>query len=230
DPRALTRGLAQAFERAGGRLRAASDVAELVCANDRVRGVRLTDGTMIAAEQVVIAAGPWSGGLHGIPEEARVSLRPVKGQSLGLRDPSGPGLLGRVVRMQPGYIVPRGDGRYVLGATMEECGFDTTVTGGAIYELLRDAIELVPGIAEWVIEELMAGIRPGTPDNAPIVGHGLLDGLLWATGHYRHGILLAPITADLVAGALAGEPLPGLATPCDPARFAPLVHAGRSAP
>ena len=98
-----------------------------------------------------------------------------------MHDPSGPGLLTRVLRMSPGYIVPRGDGRYVLGATMEERGFDTTVTAGAIFELLRDAIELVPGIDEWVIDELIAGLRPGTPDNAPVLGPGALDGP--AMGH-----------------------------------------------
>ena len=126
-------------------------------------------------------------------------LRPVKGQILRLHDPAGPGLLTRVLRMSPGYVVPRGDGRYVLGATMEERGFDTTVTAGAVFELLRDAIELVPGIAELVIDELIAGLRPATPDNAPAIGPGALDGLHWATGHYRHGILLAPITAELLA-------------------------------
>ncbi len=84
-------------------------------------------------------------------------IRPVKGQILGLRDPAGPGLLTRVLRMRTGYVVPRGDGRYVLGATMEERGFDTTVTAGAVFELLRDAIELLPGLAELVIEELVGG-------------------------------------------------------------------------
>ena len=226
DPRALVRALAHALVSAGGELRAHREVAELVCDGDRIRGVRLAGGELIEAEQVVIAAGPWSAGIPGLPEAARVPLRPVKGQILGLRDPSGPGLLERVIRMQPGYLVPRGDGRYVLGATVEERGFDTTVTAGAVFELLRDAIELVPGVGEFVVEELMAGIRPGTPDNAPVIGPGLLDGLHWATGHYRHGILLATVTAELVAGALAGEPLPALAEPFDPARFAPIQSAG----
>jgi glycine oxidase len=120
--------------------------------------------------------------------------------------------------MRPGYVVPRGDGRYVLGATMEERGFDTTVTGGAVYELLRDAIELVPGVSELVIDELTAGLRPGTPDNAPVIGRGALRGLHWATGHYRNGILLAPITAEMVvASVLGSEPPPA---PFSPHRFA----------
>ena len=98
-------------------------------------------------EQVVIAAGPWSGDGFGLPEEAQVPLRPVKGQILALRDPAGPGMLEHVLRMQPGYLVPRGDGRYVLGATLEERGFDQSATAGAVFELLRDATELVPGVS-----------------------------------------------------------------------------------
>ena len=136
-----------------------------------------------------------------------------------LRDPAGPGLLTRVIRMQPGYLVPRGDGRYVLGATMEEQGFDTAPTAGGAFELLRDAIELVPGVAELQIEELAAGLRPGTPDNAPVLGAGALQGLQWAAGCFRHGILLAPIVADAVAAALTGEELPAVAQPFTAARF-----------
>jgi glycine oxidase len=171
-----------------------------------VTGVELASGERIAAERVVVAAGCHSGEL--VPPAARVPVRPVKGQILRLRDPAGPGLLSRVIRMATGYLVPRGDGRYVLGATVEERGFDPHVTAGAVFELLRDATELVPGVAELAIEETSVGYRPGTPDNRPILGPGALEGLHWATGHYRHGILLAAITADLVAGALAGEPVP----------------------
>jgi glycine oxidase len=113
-----------------------------------------------------------------------------------------------VVRFTGGYLVPRGDGRYVLGATMEERGFDTTVTAGAVFELLRDAFELVPSVTELVIDELSAGLRPATPDNLPALGPGAVPGLHWATGHFRHGILLTPITAEIVAGGLMGEPTP----------------------
>jgi glycine oxidase len=146
-------------------------------------------------------------------------VRPVKGQILRLRDPAGPGLLTRVLRMDPGYLVPRGDGRYVLGATMEERGYETDVTAGGVFELLRDAIELVPGLSELVIEEQEAGLRPGTPDNAPALGRGALRGLHWAAGHHRNGILLAPITADLLLQSLTGEPLHPLAAPFAPDRF-----------
>jgi glycine oxidase len=183
-------------------------------------GVRLASGEHVAAEQVVVAAGAWSDAIEGIPAEARVPIHPVKGQILRMHDPAGPGLVGRVVRMTSGYLVPRGDGRYVLGATMEERGFDTTVTAGAVFELLRDASELVPGISELVIDEIIAGLRPSTPDNTPAIGPSAMPGLHWAVGHYRNGILLAPITAEIVVAGLGGEELPELAAPFAPSRFA----------
>jgi glycine oxidase len=160
----------------------------------------LEDGACesIYARDVVVAMGAWSGGLGGLPEGAGVPVRPVKGQIMRLRDPAGPGLLRRVVRFEGGYLVPRGDGRYVLGATMEERGFEPQTTAGGIYELLRDAHELVPGVSELRIEELGVGYRPSTPDNVPVIGPGTLEGLTWATGHHRNGILLAPLTAEFV--------------------------------
>ncbi|MGZ8634667.1 MAG: glycine oxidase ThiO [Solirubrobacteraceae bacterium] len=189
DPRRVCEALARAAQDAGAVLRP---------------GVGVDDLAVLPADQVVVAAGPWSAAFG---EEARV--RPVKGQSLRLRDPSGPGLLERVVRWgqpSPGYLVPRGDGRYVLGATSEERGFDTAVTAGGLHELLRDVNELVPGVLELEIEEHIAGLRPGTPDNAPIIGRSVADPrVVWATGHYRNGVLLAPVTADLVVAELTGE-------------------------
>jgi glycine oxidase len=172
---------------------------------------------------VLLAAGPWSGEIAGLPAGAEVPVRPVRGQILRLRDPAGPGLLDRVLRFGGGYLVPRGDGRYVLGATVEERGFALAPMVGGVYELLRDAHELVPGVSELEIEELSVGLRPGTPDNAPAIGRGALEGLVWAAGHYRNGILLAPLTAELVCETLAGEQEQGLQEllgACDPARFA----------
>jgi glycine oxidase len=190
DPRLTCAALARAAEDAGAVLRP---------------GVEVDDLAALPAEQVVVAAGPWSGAFG---DEARV--RPVKGQTLRLRDPGGPGLLERVVRWGqpcPGYLVPRGDGRYVLGATQEERGFDTAVTAGGLHDLLRDASELVPGVLELEVEEHLAGLRPGTPDNAPIIGRSPSNPrVVWATGHHRNGVLLAPVTADLVVGELLGEP------------------------
>jgi glycine oxidase len=206
DPRLLLVALRRACEAAGARLREHAPVArvELDEAGTRVRGVVLEDGERVAARQLVLAAGAWSGELEGLPAEARVAVRPVKGQLLRLRDPAGPGLLERVVRFERGYLVPRADGRYVLGATVEERGFERHATAGGVYELLREAHEVVPGVSELQIEELCVGLRPGTPDNLPVIGGGALEGLTWATGHHRNGVLLAPVTAELVVEALAG--------------------------
>jgi glycine oxidase len=221
DPRRLVSALSVAFARAGGEMRNRAEVIGPVLSGDRVTGVELSGGQHVAAESVVVAAGAWS--LPGLPEIARLPLRPVKGQIMRMRDPSGPGLLSHVLRFRGGYVVPRGDGRYVLGATMEERGFETNVTAGAVYELLRDATELLPGVGELVLEEVSAGLRPATPDNAPAIGPGALEGLYWATGHYRHGILLAAVSADALVGMLVGEEPGELLTPFLPARFARLA-------
>jgi glycine oxidase len=231
DPRLVMDALDRACRLAGARLREGSPVTrmELDHAGRRVTGVTLGSGERLAAAQVVLAAGPWTGSIDGLPSAARLPVRPVKGQILRLRDPAGPGLLGRVLRFPGGYVVPRGDGRYVLGATVEERGFSLTPTAGGVYELLRDAHELVPGISELDIQELSVGLRPGTPDNAPAIGPGAIDGLVWATGHYRNGILLAPLTGQLVADVLAGEASTGaLAVACAPGRFAAPSHRAHS--
>ena len=220
DPRRLASALAAAATREGAVLRAGAAVAELRVQDSRLAGVVLSNGEVLQAREVVIAAGAWSEEIGGLPVEARVPLRPIKGQILRLRDPAGPGMLTRVLRTLGGYVVPRGDGRYVLGATVEERGFDTTTTAGAVFELLRDAIELLPGLSELTIDELQAGLRPATPDNLPAVGPGALAGLHWAVGHYRHGILLAPLTAALVVAGLLDEPLADEARALDPLRFA----------
>ncbi|MEA2136109.1 MAG: glycine oxidase [Solirubrobacteraceae bacterium] len=198
DPRRLVAALAEAFERAGGELRRARVGPE--------------DLATLPAEQIVVAAGAWSGRLGPLP------IRPVKGQIMRLRDPAGQDLVTRTIRTREGYLVPRGEGRYVLGATVEERGWDTAPTSGATLELIRDLAEVVPGVLELEIEELGAGLRPGTPDNLPIIGPAA--GLVWATGHYRNGILLADATAEAVVSVLAGDGLPDWAAPCDPARFA----------
>jgi glycine oxidase len=220
DPRKLTAALTAAVEQAGGELRTGTAVNAVAISHDRVTGVVLADGSDVRADNVVVAAGPWSSSLDGIPDGARVPVHPIKGQILRLHDPAGPGLLRRVLRMSGGYLVARGDGRYVLGATMEERGLDRTVTAGAVFELLRDAFELLPSVTELVIDELSAGLRPATPDNAPAIGPGMITGLHWATGHFRHGILLAPITAQIVLAGLTDERPGELAAEFAPTRFA----------
>ncbi len=222
DPRAVVLALAQAARRAGVTLRTGRAVERIELQGATVAGVGLAGGEVVRARHVVVAAGAWSGAIDGLP---RIPLRPVKGQIMRLRDHAGPGLLERIVRFEGGYLVPRGDGRYVLGATMEERGFDTTVTAGGLYELLRDAGELVPGVLELVIEEMSAGLRPATPDNAPLLGPDAgLQGLHWATGHHRNGILLAPVSAVLVVDAIDGGAAAQVPAAFAAGRFAE-VHA-----
>ena len=230
DPRALVRALVAAVAAAGVEVRTGAAVAGVAGDGTRATGVRLRDGTTVPAGAVLVAAGAWSGALDGLPIGARVPVRPVKGQTVRLRDPGhdpAQALVGRVLRWEGGYLVPRVDGGYVLGATVEERGFSTSMTAGAVHELLRDAAEVVPGVLELEVAELVAGLRPGTPDNAPVLGASTaLDGLFWATGHHRNGILLAPVTADLVAAELAGE---AHGHPFGPGRFAALVPTGPTA-
>jgi glycine oxidase len=163
---------------------------------------------------VVIAAGAHSGQLDvpGVP----IPIRPVKGQLVALRGAVAP--TRHNVRGIDGYIVSRSDGRVVVGATMEERGFDRTVTAEAVYQLLRAAFELVPGVLELSFEGAVAGLRPATPDNAPLIGRTQVEGLFLATGHFRNGILLVPITANAVARTLAGEDV-GAIAPFSPDRF-----------
>ncbi len=205
DPRRLTAALAAAIRSAGGAVREGATVTGVSMRDRRAAGVVLAGGETVAAGGVVLAAGAWTGELGLL---APTAFRPVKGQILRLHDPAGPGLLTRVVRMGSSYVVPRGDGHYVIGATSEERGFDTTVTAGGVFELLRDASELVPGVSELVLDECAAGLRPGTCDNLPVLGPADVPGLHWAAGHGRGGILLAPITAELVCAGLCGDSAP----------------------
>jgi glycine oxidase len=218
DPRRLVASLSRAFTGAVVHER----VRGLVVSGSRVTGVTLSDGSVVSANAVVVAAGVEVARLE-MPEAARVPVRPVKGQVLRLRDPAGPGLVDRTIRGEHAYFVPRGDGAYVLGATMEERGWDTSPTAGGVYELLRDLSEIIPGVLELDIEDLTAGLRPATPDNLPAIGRGALDGLIWATGHFRNGILLTPVTAELVASALSGDALPEWAAAADPLRFSEVL-------
>jgi glycine oxidase len=126
------------------------------------------------------------------------------------------------VRGSTVYLVPREDGRLIVGATVEERGWDTTVTAGGAYELLRDALALVPGLDDAELVAVRSGLRPGSPDDLPMIGPAAVDGLVVATGHHRNGVLLTPVTADAVAAAVAGEPMPDEVVPCDPRRFAGL--------
>ncbi|MEU6509849.1 glycine oxidase ThiO [Streptomyces sp. NPDC046942] len=223
DPRRLAAALVVACERAGVVFhRAWAERLDVV--GGRAAGVTTADGTRLRAGRVVLAAGSLSGRLAGVPEGLLPPVRPVKGEVLRLTVPRryAPFLSRTVRAMVRGghvYLVPRENGELVVGATSEELGWDTTVTAGGVYELLRDAHELVPGITELPLTETRAGLRPGSPDNAPLLGPSGLDGLLLATGHYRNGVLLTPVTGDVMAQLLADGELPEEARPFTPQRF-----------
>lgn len=218
DPRTVTAALAAAVRARGGTIETGVEVARVVLQDGRAVGVERADGGVIRAGVVVLAGGAESARFAGVPEFARVPVRPVKGQLLVLRDPRGPGMVERVLRFGTGYLVPRDDGRYVLGATTEERGFDRAVTAWAVHDLLRDGAELVPGVLDLELVETLVGWRPTTPDGLPAVGPARdVDGLWWATGQHRNGVLFASITGALVADALTGERrLPGDAAGIDP--------------
>ncbi|MFE9770245.1 glycine oxidase ThiO [Streptomyces sp. NPDC005931] len=223
DPRRLAAALVTACERAGVVLvRAWAE--RLTVTGDRATGVVTADGTALHAGQVVLAGGSLSGRLAGVPDGVLPPVRPVKGQVVRLTMPDHrPPFLGRIVRAivrgSHVYLVPRENGELVIGATSEEQGWDTTVTAGGVYELLRDAHELVPGITELPLVGTQAGLRPGSPDNAPLLGRSALDGLLLATGHFRNGVLLTPVTGDALAEVLTTGELPEVARPFTPERL-----------
>ncbi|MEV5526586.1 glycine oxidase ThiO [Streptomyces prunicolor] len=224
DPRRLAGALVAACERAGVVLHR-TWAERLTVERDRATGVVTREGEALGSGQVVLAGGSLSGQLKGVPDDVLPPVRPVKGQVLRLTVPEryAPFLnrtVRAVVRGSHVYLVPRENGELVVGATSEELGWDTTVTAGGVYELLRDAHELVPGITELPLTETRAGLRPGSPDNAPLLGPTALPGLLLATGHYRNGVLLTPVTGDALAHALSTGELPDEARPFTPKRFA----------
>ncbi|MDG4862077.1 glycine oxidase ThiO, partial [Streptomyces sp. T-3] len=226
DPRRLAKALVIACERAGVTFhRQWAD--RLTVVRDRACGAVLADGTELSADQVVLAGGSLSGKLAGVPADVVPPVRPVKGQVLRLTvPPSYAPFLSRtvraVVRGSDVYLVPRENGELVIGATSEELGWDTTVTAGGVYELLRDAHELIPGLTELPLTETRAGLRPASPDNAPLLGPTALPGLQLATGHYRNGVLLTPVTGDAMAHSLTTGELPDAVRPFTPKRFSAL--------
>ena len=204
DPRALTEALLAALDAEDEvDLLTGTGVEAALREGERIAGVRTESGVELHAASVVLAAGAWSGQAEWLPESARPPVRPVKGQILELRSRDGAAPCQRIVASERVYLVPRPDGRLIVGATVEEQGFDAAVTAGGVHELLREAYRLLPDVAEMELVEAAAGLRPGTPDNLPLVGPSGVDGLLWATGHYRNGILLAPLSAIAITEHLA---------------------------
>jgi glycine oxidase len=199
-------------------------VARVITSGTTATGVLLDNGETVDAGQIVVAAGPWSSQLDGVPEELRAPVRPVKGEVLRLRVPEAyrPALQHTVRATARGfsvYLVPRPGGELVVGATTTELGYDTRVLAGGVFNLLRDARTVLPITDELELVEAIAGLRPATPDNAPILGPSGLDRLLWATGHYRNGVLLTPVTAQILADTVRTGTLPDLAKPFLASRF-----------
>jgi glycine oxidase len=219
DPRQLLEALRAAAEAAGAQLLTGAEVREALLDDGRLIGVRTADGAVHRAERTVLAAGAWSGEVPWLPPEARPSVRPVKGEILTLLGPAAAPVCEHLVTSERVYMVPRPDGRLIIGATVEERGFDTRVTAGGVYELLREAYRALPDVAELELVEATAGLRPCTPDNAPLIGTSEPDGLLLATGHFRNDILLAPATAEAVTALLAEEEPPVDVGAFSPGRF-----------
>lgn len=216
DNRALLTALQQACERTGVRFdrRAARSV--------RCGAVDLTDGSSLPSELVLIAAGAHSGDLHPALSGA---VRPVKGELLRLRArgsslPPPTRTVRALVEGRPIYLVPRASGELVLGATQYEAGFDPDVTAGGVRDLLRDADQVLPGLAEFAVVECVAGFRAGSPDNLPLIGW-LEPGVLVAAGHHRNGLLTAPLTGAAVLALARGEDPPDPVRAADPARARP---------
>jgi glycine oxidase len=217
DGRALHAGLLAASVAAGVRL-VRTRVAGVRVQDGRATGLHLDDGSELTAGTVVLALGAHSGQLPGAPQ---LPVRPVKGQILRLAGAAGllEGTVRALVRGRHVYLVPYAGDRLIVGATVEDRGFDATVTAGGVHDLLRDAIEVVPGITELELVETLARWRPGTPDNAPLLGPCGVPGLVLATGHHRNGALLTPVTADLITDLLVTGELPEPAEPFTLDRF-----------
>jgi len=219
DPRALLEALGKALAGCDCEVRYDSRVVSM--AGGSSPSVKLGNGDRIQGGSIVLSAGCWSGTIAGVPEEVTKAIRPVKGQIVRLRSRSGePRLLDHVIRTEDVYLVPRRSGEIAVGATVEEKGFDRGLTAGSILELLRAADEVVPGIREMDFAEASAGLRPGTPDNAPILGPTSVEGIIAATGHFRNGVLLAPVTASAIATLVVKGDTPPEIAGFSSARFA----------
>jgi glycine oxidase len=225
DNRKLAAGLRIAAELRGATIREFCSVKEVSVRAGRTDGIVLDDGTKVPADIVVLAAGAWSRGIGGLPPDRRPPVRPVKGQMLALRMDSAAPLINHVVWAPGAYLVPRRDGRLIIGGTVEEKGFDTTLTAGGLLTLLEAAWRAIPAVEELPIDEMWVGHRPGSRDDAPILGPGPLEGLFYATGHHRNGILLTPVTADAMARLVLDGVVDPIIRPFGLDRFMPARAA-----
>jgi glycine oxidase len=219
DPRALCRCLELALVRSGGEVATGAAVDRIEAPGGKARAVsgRDRDGRpfRVEAETIVVAAGAWSGRDLELPI-AHLGLRPVKGQLVRLR---GPSLADHVVRTPEVYLVPRSNGELLIGATMEEMGFDLSPTGGAVMDLLRRAWEVLPGVYDLEMVEVSVGLRSAVDDHLPVIGATEVAGLFLAVGHFRNGVLLAPATAHYLARWIAGGSRPRELEPFAPRRL-----------
>ncbi len=218
DNRALVRALVNGLQSHGGTLHTETPIEAVDPDADRP-AVISSSGDRIEGRWVIVAAGAWSRQIDGLDEAPRPPVRPVKGQILEL-DLQPTFDLRHVVRGPDAYLVPKADGRLLVGATSEEKGFEKEVTAGGLYELLEGALELVPGIRELPVRASEVGLRPGTRDNAPLLGPSGAPSVIYATGHYRHGILLTPVTAQEIAKLVRTETVSEWLEPFLPTRFA----------
>jgi len=228
DNRALADALLAAARAAGASVHEHTAVEAVEVQEGRARGVWVR-GTLIPADAVVVATGAWTRDLAGVPEAARPPVRPIKGQMLSLRmDPDRP-LVHHVLWAPTVYMVPRADGRLLIGGTVEERGFDDSMTAGGVYALLEAAWRAVPAIEDLPIDEMWVGFRPGSRDDAPILGESAVADLWYATGHHRNGILLAPLTAEAVSRELLSGETAAALDRFRPGRFAAPAPGQRRA-
>jgi glycine oxidase len=225
DNRKLSAALRVAAEAAGARIHEHQAVKEIAVQGGRATGVVLEDGTSVAADHIVLAAGAWSRSIAGLPPDRRPPVRPIKGQMFALRMDANAPLLNHVLWAPGAYLVPRRDGRLIVGATVEEKGFDETITAGGMLTLLEAAWRAIPAVEELPIEEIWVGHRPGSRDDAPILGRAPLENLFYATGHHRNGILLAPVTADAMARLILDDVIEPAIKPFGLERFLPARAA-----
>jgi len=220
DNRCLAQALAAACRSAGVALHENCAVREVIVADGRAAGI-VTEAGEERGDVVVLAAGAWSRQIGGIPAPYLPPVRPIKGQMMALQmDPAAP-LVRHVIWAPHSYMVPRNDGRLIIGGTVEERGFDTRLTAGGLLALLDGAWRAVPAIEELPIAETWVGFRPGSRDDAPMLGPSGLDGLAIASGHHRNGILLTPASAAVMSEFVLTGRLPEIARPFSPERFAP---------
>lgn len=217
DNQLLVEALVRAFQKSGGVLREFTQVKTII-PDEAAPAVILADGSRVEATRVILAAGAWSRQIEGIAPDAQPPVRPVKGQMLQLQMAL-PFELTHVIWGPDCYIVPKSSGRLLLGATVEERGFDSSITAGGLYKLLEAGWRIVPGIYDLEVTETWAGLRPGSRDNDPILGEVDVPGVVYATGHYRNGILLVPVTADEITRLILKGETSDWLEPFSPKRF-----------